>query len=105
MSQEFTLKDVLSDRIYDEEVGWRDRLPHEYVVLNDAQKESFLEVFGKGCRQRTKGMLEQYIGAPYAPVGRTWWLERVSWVGDKCQYCAGQDYPYEIAQIRKFICG
>lgn len=101
MKNEFTLKDVISDRILDPTVGWRDRLPEEVIQLTDAQKESFLEVFGKGRRQRTKASLQRFINYPrgYALSANRWWAERISWVGDRCQYCAGQDYTYEISQI------
>jgi len=107
MANEFTLKNVVSDRICDPVTGWRDRLPEERIILNDAQKESFVVLFGKGCRQHTKGRLELYISDPYrhglmANIP-SWALERISWTGDQCHYCAGQDYPYEVNLIRRAI--
>ena len=106
--KEFTLKDVISDRILDPLAGWRDRLPEEIIELTDEQKESFLLSFGKGRRPGTKGKLERFIDNPrgYALSANRWWAERISWVGDRCQYCAGQDYPSEmsviVSQIRSF---
>lgn len=32
-----------------------------------------------------------------------WWLRRLTWNGERFEYVAGQDYPYEIRQIRKFV--
>jgi hypothetical protein len=65
-------------------------------------------LFGKGCRQNTKNRLEVFISDPYRygpMLSHNWFYDRVGWVGDKCMYCAGQDYPTEIATIRKIIVG
>lgn len=32
-----------------------------------------------------------------------WWLQLLTWNGERFEYVAGQDYPYEIRQIRKFV--
>lgn len=32
-----------------------------------------------------------------------WWLRRLTWNGERFEYVAGQDYPYEIRQISKFV--
>lgn len=32
-----------------------------------------------------------------------WWLRCLTWNGERFEYVAGQDYPYEIRQIRKFV--
>lgn len=32
-----------------------------------------------------------------------WWLRRLTWNGERYEYTAGQDYPYEIRQIRKLV--
>lgn len=32
-----------------------------------------------------------------------WWLRRLTWNGERFEYVAGQDYPYEIRQIRKSV--
>jgi len=106
MTEQFTLKDVCSDRICDSETGWRDRLQEEKITLNEVQQESFVKLFGNRCQQKTKEALRTYISDPYrfGPMLKTtWFYDRVGWVGDKCRYCAGQDYPSEIANIRKII--
>lgn len=32
-----------------------------------------------------------------------WWLRRLTWNGERFEYVAGQDYPYEIRKIRKLV--
>lgn len=32
-----------------------------------------------------------------------WWLKRLTWNGDRYEYTAGQDYPYEIRMIQKLV--
>jgi hypothetical protein len=107
MTNKFTLDDVVSDRIYDSVTGWRDRLPEERIILNDAQKESFVREFGYKCRQITKNRLESFIQEPrtYRMLLHEWMLDRIYWVGDECRYCGGQDCNVEYNQIRRAICG
>lgn len=32
-----------------------------------------------------------------------WWLNRLSWNGERYSYDAGQDYPYEIRKIQNLV--
>ncbi len=32
-----------------------------------------------------------------------WWLKRLSWNGERYEYTAGQDHPYEIRMIQKLV--
>lgn len=90
----------------------------DYVSLADLRcanvqhmpmRESFVETFGKGCREKTKHAL-QYVmpcNVRYSCI-----LDRVALLFNKdtqsftgWTYIAGQDYRQEIAQARKALIG
>lgn len=106
--QEFTLYDVVSDRILDPKDGYRDRLPSEVITLTDDQKVQFLDSMGKGARQATKEALARYIDNPrdYPAVTKRLgsYMERLSWHSEYgFMQCAGQDQPAERQWVRSTI--
>lgn len=36
-------------------------------------------------------------------TSKGWWLKRLTWNGDRFEYTAGQDYPYEIRKIQRQV--
>jgi hypothetical protein len=76
------------------------------LELNEEQKESLYDLLSKGTRQETRRKLMgriEYIDVnaklvPYA------YADRITFTEDnKCEYTAGQDYPYEIRTIRNYL--
>jgi hypothetical protein len=106
--QEFTLYDVVSDRILDPETGWRDRLPSEVITLTDDQKAQFLSSMGKGARTATKEALSRYIDNPrnYPAVTKRLgsYMERLTFHPEYgFMQVAGQDQPSERQWVRSTI--
>lgn len=36
-------------------------------------------------------------------TSKGWWLKRLTWNGERYDYCAGQDMPYEIRKIQNLV--
>ena len=99
------LSKVISGRIYDPKEGWIDK----QIILTDKQKDDFVKLFGHGCTQRRKESLRDFIENAtnrknYGIYDRIIFCDDDS-RGGTCTYCAGQDYPSELALIRKLVCG
>lgn len=106
--QEFTLYDVVSDRILDPKDGYRDRKPEEVITLTDEHKAQFVEKMGKGARQATKDALSRYIDNPraYPAVTRKLggYMERLTFHPEHgFMQVAGQDQPSERQWVRSTI--
>jgi len=98
----FTLENLMGKRICDPVDGW---INFE-AKLSEEQKQAFLRIFGYRTRQRTKEELERFVQNPCGY--RTYGIyDRVQFFPDDpyCTYCAGQDYPSEIATVRSLILG
>ncbi len=97
----FTLSNVISGRIYDQEKGWVDC----DIQLTEDHKTAFVEIFGKRCSERTKSRLRTFINYP-KDFDNCGIYERVVFNhhGIPCHYVAGQSYPDEIRTIRKLAC-
>lgn len=100
MKFQLTLENVISGRVCDPEEGWVSR----DIVLTEKQKASFVYVFGKGCTEKRKRDLRDFIEnarnrKSYGIYGRVYFYDETR------RYCAGQDYPSEIALVRKLACG
>jgi hypothetical protein len=59
--------------------------------------------FGKGCRQDTKRRLAACFDDDCRRVKPCGIIKRVQLEDDGASYCAGQDYPSEIALVRKIL--
>ena len=71
--------------------------------LTDEQKQSFVEVFGYRCHERTKRRLQSVINYPTG-LSNYGIYSRVMFDSTGCSYCAGQSYLDEIRTVRKLIC-
>lgn len=71
MNNEFTLEDIVSDRICDPKDGWRDRKPEEAIVLSEAQKTAFYNIIGYRRRSYTKIAISAILGLIQALI-RNW---------------------------------
>ena len=104
--QTFSLNDVVSPHIF-KDGEHRKRRDDEYVVLNDAQKESFLEYFGYRRHQKTKAKLERFIEHPilnrHACDELGDMIHRITWVGDKFQLYGRQDCEFDANWIVEVI--
>lgn len=99
---QITLSNVISGCYLDWEKGWISKK----IELTEDQKSAFVHVFGKGCTERRKEHLRRFINNLEGE--RTYGIyDRIVFgdYGIPCQYVAGQDYPSEVAYIRKLICG
>jgi hypothetical protein len=106
-TNEFTLEDVVSDRICDPKDGWRDRKPEEAIVLSEAQKTAFYNIIGYRRRSYTKIAIERYISDPRACTSVNQELgdmkRRIVFKGDLVQVYARQDYTYDLSFIARTI--
>lgn len=100
---QISLLDVVDDQIYDR--GWRTKREDEYIVLNEAQKDSFVGQVGYGKPTQVSVLLRKYIDAP-----RIWeeanqhpdlqpLLGRMTWDGDEYQTVGRQDAAWDEDQI------
>ena len=107
MNNEFTLEDIVSDRICDPKDGWRDRKPEEAIVLSEAQKTAFYNIIGYRRRSYTKIAIDRYISDPraYTSVNQELgdMLKRIVFKGDLVQVYARQDYSYDLSVIARTI--
>lgn len=105
--QKFSLNDVVSSRLFSEKDGYRHRQDDEYVVLNEAQKESFLRYFGHRRHQKTKAKLKLFINNPILnrhvcdELGDM--IHRITWVGDRFKLCGRQDCEWDANWIVEVI--
>jgi hypothetical protein len=106
MKNDFTLEDVVSDRICDKD-GWRDRNPEEAIVLSEAQQNAFYNIIGYRRHQSTKIAIERYISDPRACTSVNLGLgdmkRRIVFKGDLVQVYARQDYTYDLSFIARTI--
>ena len=98
---EFTLMDVVSDRICDPNEGWRDRKPEEAIVLSENQKKVFCKIIGYRRRYYTKIALERYINNPraYAYINKALGdiSRRIVFKDNNLvEVYARQDYAYDL---------
>jgi hypothetical protein len=105
-TNEFTLEDVVSDRICDKD-GWRDRKPEEAIVLSEDQQNAFYNIIGYRRHQSTKIAIERYISDPRACTSVNLGLgdmkRRIVFKGDLVQVYAKQDYTYDLSFIARTI--
>lgn len=83
----------------------RDRIA-DRVELTDAEKLSFVEMIGKGCRQPTKAQLHRMVQLPislwanYGIYSRVWFGE---YKPEECTYCCGQSWSDEMRTLRECL--
>lgn len=75
--------------------------PKAQQVLTEAQQQSLLKLVTARCRHDTKRIIAERISRPFKEWPSRWAIERLFLEGDEVTYCAGQDYTYEITQLRK----
>jgi hypothetical protein len=82
------------------------QLKDKEVSLNELQVASLVKLLAKGCREKTKGRLTSILTYSFLSLLSKWYWERleVSDLGNcNATYCAGQNYPTEIVDIRNNI--
>lgn len=97
----FTLQNLISKRAKGAAGNWQDA----DLSLTIEQANQFMKVFGERCSQKTKAILTHAIKDNFSHVRSAGILDRVRFDdnGIPCSYCAGQDYPGEVAYIRNYI--
>ncbi len=98
----FSLDNAISKRILDKDKGWIDFSP----VITEKHVENFVSLFGHGCRHETKRALRVAAKNGFSGIKNCGILRRVEFNDhgpDSVSYCAGQDYPSEIAIVRNHI--
>lgn len=99
-NQQVSILALLEGRMYLKDKGWSDvRLTEE---LREEIARRVCDIYGghKATRQNVYNHLMSSNG------GRHWTLDRMYFSCSKemrLSYCAGQDYPYEMAQARKYF--
>lgn len=74
------------------------------ISLNEAQISAGVALLGHGCRYRTKDRIEVALRCCPKLLNHGIY-NRVLISGEGMSYCAGQDYPSEIALVRKLLIG
>ena len=93
---QLTAEQVINGRFYHSKKGW--------VSLTLTDKETALQMIADCLGGRKRAKIESVLnwGKP-----QHWGLRRIFFkiYEDKiyCSYCAGQDYPGELNQIRKYL--
>jgi len=98
----FSLYNAISKRICDKEKGWIDFSP----VISAKHVDNFVSLFGHGCRHETKRALRLAAENGFSGIKTCGILGRVEFNDhgpDSVSYCAGQDYPGEVAFVRNWI--
>lgn len=92
------LDNVICRRRRSDKKGWHDW----NGKLNERQRIALMGLFGGGCREATKDRLRACFLDNCRRVRPCGIMGRVE-VAPTVSYCAGQDYPSEIAFIRKIL--
>jgi len=70
--------------------------------LTKEEKRDLCRILGKRCARKTRDLLEIVLNT--VPCVEDFGIyRRVELDGDGASYCAGQDYPGEIALIRSLL--
>lgn len=95
---EINLSNIKSKRIRDINTGWQD---FDYT-LTDSDISAISELLGGW--QRTQNIVANKLRC-LSSLPSNWCFERIYFCKhSKCwRYCAGQDYPAELAIIRKWF--
>lgn len=72
-------------------------------ALNDAQIMHLMQILGKGCRRKTKELLERRL--TFAHIQRNHGIYERVMVYPEVRYVPGQCYTTEVATIRKLLIG
>lgn len=75
--------------------------PKAQQVLTDRQQRSLLDMVTKRCRQDKKQVIAENIARPLKHWPGRWAIERLYVMGEQMTYCAGQDYIWDMAHLRK----
>ena len=75
----------------------------KYEVLNEKQKEAFLSLIGKGCRQNTKNILARRLNLPLSLWESFGIYSRVILTDDDVEYICGQSWHDEMRTLRECI--
>jgi hypothetical protein len=87
--------------------GYQDSLAQRItcrVQLTEKEQASALALFGKGCRAETKQRL-RFTLAMIQAIRNHGIFNRVLICEEAVSYCAGQDYPSEVALVRDLLLG
>lgn len=91
----FTLANVISQRLHGSK-GWGDCV----YGLTAQDRDDIVSVLGgNSVSKRAAYRLLRSIST----AGSYWAWERIMCDGGRWSYCAGQDYPGELNEIRKYI--
>ena len=96
---QLSLDNVISRRRYIEPEGWQDWSGE----LTPAQRDSLLALFGKGAHRPTVARLRRCFHDNCRRVRCDGIMQRVHLTDDGASYCAGQDYPSEVALVRRLL--
>lgn len=93
-----TLQNVKSGRMRTNAEIWHDW----YYNLTDSDIQQITDVLGG--RQRTRDIIGRRLRS-LSSMPSKWFLDRIHFCkhSNKWRYCAGQDHPGELAEIRRYF--
>lgn len=97
--KEFTLQNIISQRICDPEKGWID-WPGK---LTETQQAGIVDLLQSHTRQDTRDRLWRAVQDNCRKVKSCGIMERVMLSKHGASYCAGQSYPDEIRTVRQIV--
>ena len=93
-----TTKDFNLDNIKSSRMNYR----NYWRVLNENDINSLVDIIGKGCQHRTKISIRSGLNYLHG-LKSSWVFERLSCNRGRWNYCAGQDYTYEMKLVREVL--
>ena len=94
-----TLDNIISKRAYKDGEGWINIEPN----LNNIQQDCFVNLFGRKCKASTRLSLLKAVKDGFTRLPSKGIFKRIKFTENGCEYTPGQDYPTEIAFIRRLI--
>lgn len=92
---QYNLDSAIYDAIY--------RKVDSIHALNEKQREAFLSLIGKGCRQSTKDKLDRRLQIPLSLWKRYGIFSRVILTDNDVEYICGQSWTDEMRTLRECI--
>ena len=96
--EQITLENILHCRAYHKNHGWID--------INNLMSDELVDEIAHllGGNRDTKARIRSVLSYAGSSLNH-WGLRRILYSPktDRFSYCAGQDYPYELRQIRNYL--
>ena len=73
--------------------------------LTESEQSQVFAIVGAGCRAKNRERIARRLALPLSLWPNHSCFYRVHFDGDRVSYCAGQDYPAEVRELRAIILG